>query len=91
MSRLSLNKPFPIFFAKNWFRLAVFILLMGFMLLRIIRSGGNLVIIGAIFVGICLITTIISIILAVFTRHRGWCAICPMGFLQEKIGRIKGK
>jgi polyferredoxin len=50
-----------------------------------------LLIIGAIFVGICLITTIISIILAVFTKYRSWCAVCPMGFLQEKIGRIKGK
>jgi len=91
MSKFSLNKPFPGFFAKNWFRLAVFILLMSLLALRIIRSGGNWIIIGAIFVSICLITTVISIILAVFTRHRGWCVICPMGFLQEKIGKIKGK
>jgi len=91
MPKFSLNKPLPGFFAKHWFRLSVFISLMGFLLLRLIRSGGDLLIIGAIFVGICLITTIISIILAVFTKYRSWCAVCPMGFLQEKIGRIKGK
>ncbi|MDD5505466.1 MAG: 4Fe-4S binding protein [Candidatus Omnitrophica bacterium] len=91
MSKFTLNKPFPGFFARGWFRLAVFVLLMGFMLLRILRSGGNRVFIGAVFVGICLITTIIAVILAVFTKHRGWCAICPMGFLQEKIGRIRGR
>lgn len=91
MSKFTLNKPFPGFFARGWFRLVVFILLMGFMLFRIFRSRGNWVVIGAVFVGICLITTIIAIILAVFTKYRGWCAICPMGFLQEKIGRIRGK
>ena len=91
MSRLSLNKPLPRFCARNWFRWIVFVLLMSFLVLRIIRSGGNLLIIGSIFVGICLITTIISIILAIFTKHRGWCAVCPMGFLQEKIGKLKLK
>ena len=91
MSKLSRNKPFPIIFVNQWFRLAVFILLMGVLLARLIRSGGNLIIIGSIFVGICLVTTVIAIILAVFTRQRSWCAICPMGFLQEKIGRIKDK
>jgi len=89
MSGFSSNKPLPVFFAKNWFRLAIFILLMGILTLRLIRSGGNLLVIGAIFVSICLVTTIISIILAVFTKHRGWCVICPMGFLQEKIGKVK--
>lgn len=89
MSKASLNKPVPRFFAKNWFRWAVLVLLMSFLVIRIIRSGGNLIIIGSVFVGMCLITTIISVILAVFTKHRGWCAICPMGLLQAKIGKIK--
>lgn len=89
MSKVSANKPVPRVFARNWFRWAVLVLLMGFLAARIIRSGGNLIIIGSVFVGMCLITTIIAVILAVFTKHRGWCAICPMGFLQEKIGKIK--
>ena len=89
MSKLSRNKPIPAVFAKNWFRLGVFVLLMELLTLRIIRSGGHLLFIGAVFVGICLVTTIISIILAVFTKHRGWCVICPMGFLQEKIGLLR--
>jgi len=91
MSKFSLNKPLPGLFAKNWFRLAVFISLMGFLLLRIMRSGGNWVLVGSVFVGVCLITTVISIGLAVFTKHRGWCAVCPMGFLQEKIGKLRKK
>jgi polyferredoxin len=42
-------------------------------------------------VGACLLTTVIAIILGVLTRHRGWCAICPMGFLQEKIHGLSKK
>ena len=91
MSKLSRNKPTPRIFLNNWFRLTILILLMSVLLVRLARSGGNLIIIGSIFVGICLVTTVIAIILAVFTRHRGWCAICPMGFLQEKIGKLKHK
>ncbi|TAM41359.1 4Fe-4S binding protein [bacterium] len=89
MSKASLKKPVPRVFARNWFRWTVLVLLMSFLAARIIRSGGSLIIIGSVFVGMCLITTIISVVLAVFTRHRGWCAICPMGFLQEKIGKLK--
>ncbi|MCX5709964.1 MAG: 4Fe-4S binding protein [Candidatus Omnitrophica bacterium] len=88
MPRLSLNKALPKVFVKAWFRWLVLVSLMGFLVLRIIKSGGNLIIIGAVFVGMCVLTTIISIIIGVFTKHRGWCVICPMGFLQEKIGRL---
>jgi polyferredoxin len=64
---------------------------MAFVIYRLIHTGGSLLMIGAVFVSICLITTIISVILGVLTRHRGWCAVCPMGFLQEKIGVIAQK
>jgi polyferredoxin len=45
--------------------------------------------IGSVFVGMCILTTTISIILGIFTKHRGWCAVCPMGTLQEKIYKIR--
>ena len=89
ISRLSANRPFPRIFAKQWFRWSVFILFMSFVSYRIIHTGGSLLMIGAVFVSMCLLTTIISIILGVATKHRGWCAVCPMGFLQEKIGKIR--
>jgi ferredoxin-type protein NapH len=89
MSKLSMNKPLPRVFVKQGFRLTMLIMFMGFVTFRIIRTGGNWLMIGAVFVSMCVTTTIISIILAIFTKHRGWCAICPMGFLQEKIGKNK--
>lgn len=61
---------------------------MSFLAYRIVASGGSLIAVGAIFVSICLITTIIAIILALAFKSRGWCAICPMGTIQDQIGKV---
>jgi len=91
MPKLSLKRPAPRIFARQSFRWAVFALLMGFVIFRLIQTGGNLLAIGAVFVSMCLITTIVSVILAVFTKPRSWCTICPMGTLQNKIDSIMRK
>lgn len=91
LSRVSLNRPSPRAFSRNWFRWLVFTLFTGFLVFRLATTGGNLIAIGAVFVGMCILTTVISIILGVLTRHRSWCAICPMGLLQEKIGKAAAK
>lgn len=88
LSKASRNKPFPRLLSSQWFRLSVLILFMGFLIYRIINSGGSALVIGAIFVGMCLVSTAIAIIMGILTRHRAWCAICPMGFLQEKVHKI---
>ena len=87
LSKFSRNKSVPKVITRQWFRLTVLILLMGFVAFRIVRTGGNPVLIGAVFVTMCLVTTVISIILGLTTKHRAWCMMCPMGFLQEKIGK----
>lgn len=91
MSKVSLKKPLPRSFSREWFRWLVFILFIGFLMFRIIRTGGNLIAIGAVFVGMCILTTVISIILGAISKHRSWCAICPMGMLQDKIGKLNKK
>ena len=88
MVKISPNKPTPKVFSKQWFRWLILGLLMSFLAYRIAISGGSLMVIGAIFVSICLITTIIAVILALIFKPRSWCAICPMGTLQEQIGRL---
>lgn len=89
LSKLSFNRTLPKTLAKQWFRWVALVLLMGFLIFRIIQTGGNLIMVGSVLVGMCLLTTLFSIILGVLTKHRAWCAICPMGLLQEKIGKIK--
>ena len=88
ISKISVNKPSPRFFVKQWFHWLVFIFFVGFLILRIIKTGGNLIAIGAVFVTMCLLTTVISIVLGIVMRHRSWCVICPMGTLQGKIDEI---
>jgi len=91
LSKFSRNKPMPKIFTKQWFRDLVLVSFICLVVFRILRIGGNLIAIGAVFVGMCILTTIISIILGIPTKHRAWCAICPMGNLQEKIGKISHK
>lgn len=91
LSKISIHRPLPKIFVTQGFRWAVFIIFMSFLIFRIMRTGGNIMAIGSVFVGMCILTTVISIILGIPTKHRGWCAICPMGTLQEKIGKISAK
>jgi len=90
MSKASPERPVPKLFTQQWFRLLVLVLLMVFLTWRIIQTGGNPLAIGMVFVIMCGSTTIISIILGLITKHRGWCMICPMGTLQEKIRELAG-
>lgn len=87
ISKISLNKPAPRIFARQWFRWAIFALFIGFFIFRLGKTGGNFIFVGAVFVGMCVVSTIISIILGIATKRRGWCVICPMGTLQEAIGK----
>ncbi|MBU0633812.1 MAG: 4Fe-4S binding protein [Candidatus Omnitrophica bacterium] len=87
LSKVSAKKPLPKIFSKIWFRWLIFVLFISFLIIRIIRTGGNLLAIGSVFVIMCLVTTIISIILGTIKKHRAWCMICPMGLLQETIGK----
>ncbi|NQT23453.1 MAG: 4Fe-4S binding protein [Candidatus Omnitrophica bacterium] len=93
MSRCSSGKALPVFILKGWGRIVVLslALFMSILIFSIIKKGGNFLIIGAIFVAICLGTTIVSIILALLTRHRSWCAICPMGKAQSRISKLNKK
>jgi len=88
LSKASLKRPLPGIFAKQWFRYFIFILFIGLFILRLVRAGANPILIGSVFVSMCLLTTGIAIILGIITKHRGWCAICPMGFLQENIAKV---
>lgn len=87
MPFISSNRPLPKVFHKQWFRWTVFVVLIGYLISMLIRSGGNLLLIGAAFVSMCILTTIIGILIGIPTKPRGWCVICPMGLLQETISK----
>ncbi|MBI5345884.1 MAG: 4Fe-4S binding protein [Chlamydiae bacterium] len=88
LSKISKNKSVPAIFSNKRFRWTIFSLFMAFVVFRVVQTGGNLIAIGWVFVSMCILTTIISIVLGVATKHRCWCMICPMGTLQDKLSKM---
>ncbi|WP_429884354.1 4Fe-4S binding protein [Geoalkalibacter halelectricus] len=79
----------PAFMRGMPFRLTVLAGLMGFMVWRIAQNPGDLNHWGFVFWTMCALTTAVGLGLA-FTLHpRAWCAICPMGTMQNLLGGHK--
>jgi ferredoxin-type protein NapH len=91
LSKISRNKTIPKIFIRGSFRWIFFIVIMSSFIFQIIRAGGSVKAIGLVFVIMCAVSTVIATILGIITKHRAWCMICPMGFLQEKIDKIKNR
>ena len=91
LSRVSLNRPLPRLLTRPWFRWLVFAGLMAFLSWRLILAGASVPAVGSVFVGMCILTTVIAVVLGILTKHRAWCMICPMGNLQEQIGKLGKK
>jgi len=85
LSRISLKRKIPLFFHRPKVRWAIFFIFMGFFIFQFVVSAKNLFSLAFVFVRMCLITTLFSIILGIPIHHRSWCAICPMGTLQTKV------
>ncbi|MBG0742424.1 MAG: 4Fe-4S binding protein [Cylindrospermopsis raciborskii KL1] len=88
MPHVTLNRSYPRIITRRWFRWGIFGLFMSIFVARMMATGGNLVAIGGIFVSMCVVTSLIAIPLGIVTRPRAWCAFCPMGTLQETLGKL---
>jgi ferredoxin-type protein NapH len=86
---ISRKAKIPATMRTMWFRVPIFIALMGFMIFRIIQTQGVIDKIGMVFVTLCIMTTSASIIFGVFIAPRAWCSFCPMGTLQRTLGGSK--
>lgn len=64
---------------------------MAFFIFQLAIAPKSIIAIGFVFVKMCLITTIIAVLLGLPFKERTWCAICPMGILQTKIGFFRKK
>lgn len=90
LSRFSLKRKVLGLVLTPIFKWTVFFLFMLFFVSQLIMADKTLYAIGFVFVKMCLLTTIISVVLGIFIHHRMWCMFCPMGTLQTKIA-IMGK
>lgn len=84
---ISFKKEIPAFFKGLPLRIGMFSFLMLVMILQIVRRWPDPFLIGAFFVTLLTITTIIGIVLSVFIHQRTWCCFCPIGSVSNWVGR----
>jgi len=89
LSPLSRKIKIPPKLRSMWIRTPIFVILMGFMIFRIIRTEGIVDKIGMVFVTLCILTTSIAILFGIIIAPRTWCSFCPMGTLQRAMGGKK--
>jgi polyferredoxin len=86
LTKISPQRPLPTWFYSYKFRLTFITLLFSFLTFNVVRAFPNPTLIGFAFVKTLTITTILSVILAIFFRARGWCVVCPVGTFSGLIG-----
>lgn len=72
----SFQKKIPRFLVKTTTRKIVLGVFMGILISRLIITGGQ---VGVVFVGMCTISTVVSVLLGIFYKPRSWCTVCPVG------------
>lgn len=78
---LSSHRPMPQLFFNIHLRIAVILVLMSGFSWQVYKAWPYPEAIGAAFIKMILITTIIGLILGAIYHERSWCAFCPMGTL----------
>ena len=85
-SSVSPKRGIPALLRNIYFRIGVLVLLMSFMLVNLARRWPGPYRIGMFFVILLSVTTLLGIILALFSHQRAWCMICPIGTIVNLIG-----
>jgi ferredoxin-type protein NapH len=85
------KRPIPQWMRSYAFRWSFFVLLMTFMVLNVLRAPDDWRHWGFVFWLMCAVTTALGLVLVLFVRPRGWCAICPMGTMQNAFSRIASR
>jgi ferredoxin-type protein NapH len=89
LARVSAKKKIPKPLTSKNFRWPVLALVICIFLMQLILMPKTFPAIGSLFVRMCLATTLISILVGIPIHHRTWCAFCPMGTLQEEVGKLR--
>jgi ferredoxin-type protein NapH len=70
LGRISRKVAIPAVFKSLWVRVPIFVAMMAFMIIRIISTQGAVDKIGMVFVAMCIITTLISILFGISIAPR---------------------
>jgi len=80
------RRQIPAWMKSLTLRWILFAALMAFMILRIVQNPTSWQHWGRVFWLMCTVTTGLGLVLVLFVHPRGWCAICPMGTMQNALG-----
>ena len=87
MHKTSKRQALPQFMLSTKFRR----LLCGFTMFcvvgSLVRTGGVIHQVGTVFWVLCVVSLSAGLVMGFFFKPRSWCAICPMGTLQDTISR----
>ena len=89
LAKISPQKPIPPVFRSNTLRIFMVIFIMVVFTVQMYAAWGNLPAMGAVFVRLILITTIVGIVLGMVYHQRTWCSFCPMGTLASWVSSMK--
>lgn len=89
LSKLSPHKPIPPIFRSKELRIFMVLFIMVVFTVQMYYAWGDLSAMGAVFVRLILITTIVGIVLGMFYHQRTWCSFCPMGTIASWISTMK--
>lgn len=81
LAKISPKKPIPATLRSDGFRVFMVVFIMSIFSIQMYYAWGDLAAMGAVFVRIILITTIVGIVLGIIYHQRTWCSFCPMGTL----------
>jgi len=86
ISTYSPGKTMPAWAKSAKVRVGVILFLFAMVGINGSRDPGNWLHWGRVFWTICLVTTTAGVIMAYFWNARAWCAVCPMGTIQNWTG-----
>ncbi|MGB4587059.1 MAG: 4Fe-4S binding protein, partial [Rectinemataceae bacterium] len=87
MRRPSKRKALPRFMLSIKFRRLLCGSMMFCVIGSLVRTGGEIRGVGTVFWALCAISLSTGLLMGYFFKPRSWCAICPMGTLQDTISR----
>ena len=75
----------------NYFKLSLFFFMMGMFTVSMIKANGDLYQMGFGIFRLIIVSTVIAVLMGIFTKPRAWCQVCPMGYASGVIRDIKKK
>lgn len=86
VSKISPDRPAPAWLVSSKVRAGVILFLFTMVFVNGSRNPSSWEHWGVVFWLICLVTTVAGLVLAAIWNPRTWCAICPMGTMQNLAG-----